>query len=80
MEDLSAADGGSSFDYSPSQTLINPQVGQCIDGRSVIAVWEMSEQGDAFDARLTIKPAALPIVTELLTTLTLNRMAQALEW
>lgn len=54
---------------------------QCIEGRAtVLAVWEMSQPEDLFHARLTIKSAGLAIVTEILTTLTLNRMAHTLSW
>jgi hypothetical protein len=53
---------------------------QCICGRTTIAVWELSEPEDIYHARLTIRPAGLPIVTEIVTTLTLLRMAQALSW
>jgi hypothetical protein len=57
-----------------------PRRMECFCGRSTIAVWELSEPEDIFHARLTIKPAGLPIVTEIVTTLTLLRMAQALNW
>lgn len=55
-------------------------ISQCISGRTTVALWEYSEPEDEFHARLTIRPAGLPIVTEIVTTLTLNRMAQALDW
>jgi hypothetical protein len=51
-----------------------------MDGRTCLAVWELSHPEDEFHARLTIKHSGLPFVTEILTTLTLNRMAQALLW
>lgn len=51
-----------------------------MDGRTSLAVWELSQPEDDFHARLTIKPSGLAIVTEILTTLTLNRMSQVLEW
>ncbi|KAL0950358.1 hypothetical protein HGRIS_010325 [Hohenbuehelia grisea] len=59
---------------------ISPQRMECVDGRSTIAVWERSQPEDEFHARLTIKPAGMPIVTEILTTLTLNRVGMALNW
>jgi len=60
---------------------ISGQRMECIGGRSTtIAIWELSEPEDIFHARLTIKPAGLPIVTEIVTTLTLLRMAQVLNW
>ncbi len=53
---------------------------QCSDGRSTIAVWELSQPEDEFHARLTIRGGGLPVVTEILTTLTLNRVSLALNW
>jgi hypothetical protein len=53
---------------------------KCFCGRSTIAVWELGEPEDIFHARLTIKAAGLPIVTEIVTTLTLLRTAQVLRW
>ena len=40
----------------------------------------MAQMRDPFSARLTIKHAGLSVATELLTTLTLNRIAQAFQW
>ncbi|KAG6334330.1 hypothetical protein ID866_4754 [Astraeus odoratus] len=59
---------------------VSPQRMECVDGRTTIATWELSEPEDVFSARLVIKHSALSFVTELLTTLILNRMALALEW
>ena len=53
---------------------------QCVDGRTTLAVWEVSHPDDEFHAKLTIRPAGIPIMTEIVTTLVLNRMAQALQW
>lgn len=53
---------------------------QCVDGRTTLAVWEVSHPDDDFHAKLTVRPAGIPIVTEILTTLVLNRMALALGW
>jgi hypothetical protein len=53
---------------------------QCVDGRNTLAVWELSDPDDIFNARLTIKHPGLSIVTEILTTLTLNKIAQSLNW
>ncbi|KZP21612.1 hypothetical protein FIBSPDRAFT_740381 [Athelia psychrophila] len=59
---------------------ISPVRMECVSGRTTVALWEHSDPEDEFHARLTIRPAGLPIVTEIVTTLTLNRMAQALSW
>jgi len=75
---------GSTSRYFTSQSgkeykwRISPQRMECIDGRTTLAVWELSHPEDEFYARLTIKHSALSIVTELLTTLSLNRMSQAI--
>ncbi|KAG8218948.1 hypothetical protein J3R82DRAFT_4659 [Butyriboletus roseoflavus] len=59
---------------------IFPQKMECVDGRTTVATWELSQPEDVFNARITIKHAGLSVVTEILTTLTLNRMAMALSW
>ncbi|KAJ7672912.1 hypothetical protein B0H17DRAFT_1183272 [Mycena rosella] len=53
---------------------------QLAEGRTILAVWELSAPTDEHDARLIIKHAGLAIVTEIMTTLTINRMSQALGW
>ena len=54
---------------------------QCTDSKgSVVATWEVAQLNDPFYARLTLKHAALSFVTELLTTLTLNRIAVSFQW
>ncbi|KAF9458468.1 hypothetical protein BDZ94DRAFT_1313236 [Collybia nuda] len=59
---------------------ITPHRMECMDGRTTLAVWELSHPEDEFHARLTIKHSGLPFVTEIVTTLLLNRMSQALSW
>ncbi|KAI6100150.1 hypothetical protein F5141DRAFT_1140600 [Pisolithus sp. B1] len=59
---------------------VSPQRMECVDGRSTVAAWELSQPEDVFSARLVLKHSALTYVTELLTTLILNRMALALNW
>lgn len=52
-----------------------------MDGRTTIAVWELNSYAeDRFYARMTIKASGLSLVTEILTTLILNRMSQWLSW
>ncbi|KAH8096598.1 hypothetical protein BXZ70DRAFT_1009602 [Cristinia sonorae] len=54
---------------------------ECVDSKGVIlASWELAEPGDEFHARLTVKPAALSLITEVVTTLTLNRIGSSLNW
>ncbi|KDQ64062.1 hypothetical protein JAAARDRAFT_27690 [Jaapia argillacea MUCL 33604] len=48
--------------------------------RTAIAVWEVARPEDEFFARLTLRHSALPIITEIMTTLTLNRMARDFNW
>ncbi|KAG1752389.1 uncharacterized protein EDB91DRAFT_513125 [Suillus paluster] len=57
-----------------------PQKMECVDGRTTIAMWELAQPEDMFSARLTIKHSGLSVVTEILTTLSLNRMALDLDW
>lgn len=59
---------------------VSPQKMECLDGRSTVATWELSQPEDVFCARLTIKHSGLTMVTEILTTLCLNRMAMNLNW
>ncbi|KAJ7339776.1 hypothetical protein DFH08DRAFT_875521 [Mycena albidolilacea] len=59
---------------------ISQQRMELADGRTTLAVWELSTPTDPFDARLTIKHAGLAIVTEIMTTLTINRMSESLGW
>jgi len=59
---------------------ISPTRMECIEGRSTtIAVWERSHPRDEYHARLTIRPTGLAVVTEILTTLTLNHISQLLK-
>ncbi|RDX55320.1 hypothetical protein OH76DRAFT_1396706 [Lentinus brumalis] len=59
----------------------SPQRLECVDSKgNTIALWEISQLTDPFAARLTLKPAALLIVTEIVTTLTLNRIAIVSNW
>ncbi|KAF8638097.1 hypothetical protein AX17_002458 [Amanita inopinata Kibby_2008] len=54
---------------------------ECVDGRSTkLATWELSKPEEDHSAKLTIKANAMPIVTEILTTLVLNLMAQTIGW
>lgn len=60
---------------------VSPHKMECFDKHTMtIAVWEQSPSGHEFFAHLHLHPSALSFVTELLTTLALNRMALALDW
>jgi len=60
---------------------VAPQRLECIDSRgNTVALWETSQLEDEFHARLTVKASALAVITELVTTLTLNRIAMILNW
>ncbi|KAJ7247104.1 hypothetical protein C8J57DRAFT_1359999 [Mycena rebaudengoi] len=50
------------------------------DGRSMLAVWEAASPDDEYDARITIRQAGLAIITEIMTTLTINSMSESLGW
>ncbi|TBU45200.1 hypothetical protein BD309DRAFT_1071558 [Dichomitus squalens] len=61
--------------------LISTQRLECVDAKgNLIALWETSQLTDPFAAKLTLKPAAIPIVTEIVSTLILNRIAQVSNW
>jgi len=54
---------------------------ECLDGRTTLATWEVSSPDQEYYAILTIKNnAGMALVTEILTSLTLNRMALAFGW
>ncbi|PFH46568.1 hypothetical protein AMATHDRAFT_50958 [Amanita thiersii Skay4041] len=53
---------------------------ECIDNERIIAIWEISHSDDDHFAKLTISADGMLIVTEILTTLTLNLMAKVLDW
>ncbi|KAF9035913.1 hypothetical protein BJ165DRAFT_1355188 [Panaeolus papilionaceus] len=53
---------------------------ECFDGRTVLATWEVSSPEHEYYARLHIRQNALPLITEIVTALILNRMALALSW
>lgn len=47
----------------------------------MIAVWESVPASDKkYEAKLTVTHAGLPIVTEIVTALVLNRMSDFLGW
>jgi len=54
---------------------------ECYNGRNIIATYEGFTSADKkATARLTIKQPGLPICTEIVTALLLNRMALAFGW
>ncbi|KAJ3719193.1 hypothetical protein C8R42DRAFT_113743 [Lentinula raphanica] len=60
---------------------ITPQRMECMDGRTCIALWEAVPSTDFdYDARVTLRPSALMLITEIMTTLILNRMYLTLNW
>lgn len=82
MEDHITANGGKSVSaVRTSRRLTEYGFYQCMDGRTTLAVWELNNHPrDEFCARLTIKASGLALVTEILTTLILNRISQRLAW
>lgn len=82
MEGHPAATRGTPYCIS-SGAFVAPEFAcrQCVDSKgTTVALWETSRLEDPFHARLTIKHSALAIVTELVTTLTLNRIAMIMNW
>ncbi|KAF8165896.1 hypothetical protein B0H34DRAFT_648921 [Crassisporium funariophilum] len=53
---------------------------ECLDGRTILATWEVSPPDKEYHALLTIRHNAMHLVTEIATTLVLNQMALALGW
>ncbi|KAK2465892.1 hypothetical protein APHAL10511_001533 [Amanita phalloides] len=72
--------GGKEYKWKKTTTNNNKKM-ECIEGRTtLLAVWELSSSDKEHSAILTIKPAGMSIVTEILTTLSLNLMAQSMHW
>jgi hypothetical protein len=53
---------------------------QCTQGNTIIASWERSGADPNCNATLTMQHAALPVATEIVTTLVVNRMRLELGW
>ncbi|KAF9476720.1 hypothetical protein BDN70DRAFT_153736 [Pholiota conissans] len=53
---------------------------ECFDGRTSIAVWDVSHPSEEYFAKLVITQKGMGIVTEILTSLIVNRMCLALGW
>ncbi|KAF4619583.1 hypothetical protein D9613_004771 [Agrocybe pediades] len=53
---------------------------ECMDGRNLLAVWEVSTPDKEYYAKLIIQPRAMPLITEIVTALIVNRIALALGW
>ena len=85
MEDHTTSDGGKlvsgRIESSGLTRIEHGFLHQCVDGRTTLAVWEFNNHlDDGFPARMIIKASGLALVTEILTTLLLNRMSQWLSW
>ena len=53
---------------------------QCMDLQTTLAVWECSKPEEEHQGKLTLMPAALPIIIEVMTSLVVNKMAGDLNW
>lgn len=81
METLTIKIRGTGFPPFRKMVPVLTSLLQCYDGKnSLVAVWELAQRSDPVYARLTLKQPALPMVTELLTTFTLNRISESLNW
>ena len=94
MEALSRPYGGDHLQwhiprFESLMSVLNSLSRQCIHRKTVMAVYQPNEVSPVFEwngissmhyANLTINRAGLPIVTEILTTLLLIRMANFLGW
>jgi len=77
MEALPGQDGGM---HTPPRRYSCVHFLQCIENHSIVAVWVPGESQDGSSARLTLQHSTLSYITELVTTLILNRMALQLNW
>ncbi|KXN88998.1 hypothetical protein AN958_06460 [Leucoagaricus sp. SymC.cos] len=59
---------------------IAPTKMECTDSGTTLAVYEISDPEADYHGKLTLKSAALPLVTEIMTSLVLNKMAIDLSW
>ncbi|KJA29552.1 hypothetical protein HYPSUDRAFT_31464 [Hypholoma sublateritium FD-334 SS-4] len=53
---------------------------ECYDGRTLLATWEVSPPREEYFARLVVRERGMSIITEILTSLIINRMSMALGW
>ncbi|EAU82598.1 hypothetical protein CC1G_07880 [Coprinopsis cinerea okayama7 len=60
--------------------IVNSHRMECVDGRTTLAIWEITSPTHEAFARLELHPSSLTFITEILTSLTLNRIAQAQGW
>lgn len=60
--------------------LYSPHKMECKDDISLLASWETTPATEKHFAVVTLEPAALPLITEILTSLVVNRIAQANGW
>ncbi|KAJ7114530.1 hypothetical protein C8R43DRAFT_902981 [Mycena crocata] len=68
------------LDYASCCSVSRISILRLTNGRSTLAVWEDTPGGEKYAARLTIRHAGLALVTEIMATLTMNRMGEALGW
>ncbi|KAF5364264.1 hypothetical protein D9756_000102 [Leucocoprinus leucothites] len=53
---------------------------ECTDSWTTLAVWELTQPEEEHYGKLTLRAAALPLATEIMTSLVLNKMAADLGW
>ncbi|KAF9523269.1 hypothetical protein CPB83DRAFT_887033 [Crepidotus variabilis] len=59
---------------------VTPTRMECLDNGRTLALWEVNSSESDHYSKLTLYPKAIPLITEVLTTLILNQMALKLEW
>ena len=79
VESELAQDGGAPRRFLPSP-FISSDDPQCFDGRTLLATWEVSPPREDYFASLVVRERGMSIITEILTSLIINRMAMALGW
>ena len=83
VESELAQDGGApppSFSLEPIISNLTTPRAQCFDGRTLLATWEVSPPREDYFASLVVRERGMSIITEILTSLIINRMAMALGW
>lgn len=61
-------------------TVVLDSIRQCLDGNNLLATFQIAPPSVNYFARVIVQRAAMPIITEIMTSLELNRMALALPW
>lgn len=76
MENNGGLHGGERISLLSLPSLADQRHSQCVQGRTVLAEWRRADKHEEHNARVILKHASLPVVTEIFATLTLNRLRE----